>query len=1011
MILFKRRTGLMAIALLTVAVPSALGQVGVEAGPGAQGFGYVGSLPRACSDARRDFDPGLGLVLSVSVPDNPAGCPSEDRDSVLLRAFSAASLAETRITLTSAKTMSNLADIAVDGVRHRLFVAYGVTNATVSGGLYRLATYDLTRVAARPVQLDPLQDVELPTAAPAYTAAAPDDPTGPPPTLIPGSAATGSAFLQTNHIQYDAPSNTLEVLAFSGGLSDIGGTSSHGPFSTNVYVLQLDGTAFQLQWAYRLPGCIDPLPLQTPANSTGPLIRFHGAAGDVVVAGCATLRAGAPKVPGSNVPFVSQLSGGSMETYLIPLKGNAPDGFDGTTSQGRGEAHIGRSHVLGGIAAPETGRVYFSAGPLPGNGAAAPGDTAVVFDVAHGVYVGAPAAGDALSAQTGVVLGDGGDRIYSVSPDGIVVISATATPPGQGTFHRFSICGVDDLLVTSRPRRLFVHCGDTNRVRVYQDDTPTLPTARATDPDGYTQQVPEQSGATISQYNGHAEATGTRARLIGGASGALDGVSFGGVGVAGGIASPGCQSIPAGSVGAVCPDDYSTHELDLAQISHGDLGNYQSTASASALSIDTNTAQDIQKTGSALPDTAVACSDPGSTAGANKAASDTAVTVTCNLDAHSTTVDSKAGPLVLSVPVIKALVDNLPPDVGQKVPALPDMPFTVGQSTAHTTSILDPTRGLVVTSQSAVHGLALGDTIRISSIEAQSQCISHGFHGTAACTFSRTLHGIYMPSSATTPAGPESCKEVVAPNVSDDTCATVLANLNSLVPGQLFFTMPNPDPRPAFEPGSPGGYQSVGQRELFRHLEDQTLNYDRSVEVPGLEVLYINDSINNPSRLDLQLASVESESHYGRTKLDLGSDPCSAAATSLTPTVTVAPPTQTVPVALAATGAGAHLVSARDVSSNSGCGGGTTDSGTRSPGTVGGFLPAPIPADRTPTPTPTILTVPGSVLERVWNGFNLLWRSPKDTMLAILLLAMLGGPVLLALRRRRLEDLAAGVGG
>ena len=246
--------------------------------------------------------------------------------------------------------------------------------------------------------------------------------------------------------------------------------------------------------------------------------------------------------------------------------------------------------------------------------------------------------------------------------------------------------------------------------------------------------------------------------------------------------------------------------------------------------------------------------------------------------------------------------------------------------------------------------------VKISNVRAEMTCRAHGRNGTALCTSTQALSGVSVGGTTVLPS---SCTQVTGPmGVTIDTCQQLLSALNSLRAGELIFSMPSPDLRSGYLGGSPGGYQAVGQRELYRHLEDQTLNYDGSLNVPGLEVLLINDSINTPSRVDAQFAAVEAEAYYGITASDTGAF---------------------VPA----------------VDGGGGC----------SPGSCGESVPAiyTVPSGGQPPVPPGLLAQLGQLAERVWSGLQLLLRSPKDAVLSGVLVSMLVAPLVLAVRRRRLE--------
>jgi hypothetical protein len=292
------------------------------------------------------------------------------------------------------------------------------------------------------------------------------------------------------------------------------------------------------------------------------------------------------------------------------------------------------------------------------------------------------------------------------------------------------------------------------------------------------------------------------------------------------------------------------------------------------------------------------------------------------------------------------------------------LPVVVGKSETSTRAAIDPVKGSVTDSVSIVRGLTIG-AVHIDSVSAHTTCRAHGRTGTASCDFSRVVAGVTLPGAPHTPA----CTQSFSATGRVDTCASLLGALNALYPPYLSFAMPWPDTRPDYAGGSPGGYQAVSQKDLYENLQDTFINYDASHEIPGLRVLYVNDNPRSPSRVDLQLANVQAESHYGITRLGAGSGAAFASP----------PPEGSSSLLTAPAGGEVGMPSIATSGANS--------KGTSIPaGSRGGGLP--------------------QVLERLFTGLKWLVRSPGAAMGVGVVLSMLFAPLLLAQRRRKLQLLA-----
>jgi len=281
--------------------------------------------------------------------------------------------------------------------------------------------------------------------------------------------------------------------------------------------------------------------------------------------------------------------------------------------------------------------------------------------------------------------------------------------------------------------------------------------------------------------------------------------------------------------------------------------------------------------------------------------------------------------------------------------------MNIGRSEVSARVWLD-SHGIASQVDSVVHGVTVG-VARIETVSVSVLCRARGLRGTASCDFFRQILGVSIDGVPTAPSG---CTDRVNGVRVDRGCGALQDALNAVYSPYLVFSMPLPDRRPGYVAGSLGGYQAVAQKELYEYLQDSLVSYDSSLQIPGLEMLYVNDSAQSPSRLDVQLADVQSEARLGlstQASCALGCDQRHdkppvlgdhKSATPISPTAALARP--------AVDGAPGDLAD-RDV----------------------------------------------AVLRRVLDGLRWLVRTPGEAALIALTLALLTSPLGLAARRRRLD--------
>lgn len=752
-----------------------------------------------------------------------------------------------RLLATTVVTGTVFRTIPIDPVHHLIFLA----SQGAAGGTNVITVYSL--LALMNGQSRVVRTISIPDDAVVADGSAASSPGSAPPVSGDDPSGTAGDFsLAPAGAAVDASTGRLYIAQYEDWGNTDSATSAHGPGNQDVYVVAIDIARAGIMWSMPLGKCA------SPGVSVGrfdePIVVARAGTSHVLAVGC--LAAKASPLPGTSSGTtgaagifgtgVSITGFGSTLTYRIPL---SPSGAVG----GAISYDLGRTNGLYGIADPDSGRLYWVTAPPFESGAASDaGPAAVLYDPIHNAYVEAPTVGSPAVISGGFAIGGGGGRLYSAGPSGFAVLDAKGEG-GQGSLYPGFACRADMVAVDGHLHRIFIlpeaSCttfdnrrSDPPYLLVYDDNIRNLGSAPSVDPDSYTRQIAEQRGLTVRSYGGHAEATGVRLRVIGGGSGLVRGLTFG-------SSHPLEQALQQHGVAP----DTSTREVELAQVHLADLDSYHAGAVADAALADDATSADIRTTGLTWPfDSSheTSCSAPGSERAASTTYSDDVASQT-DCDMRTTSASTAAG--ALGMILVGA---NQPP--GSSTVSL--LPLRVGTSEASSSVKLDPARGLIASSQSVVRSVVVGP-IEISRIRTTVVCSAHGRRGTADCSFEREVSGIMDSSGAL--ALPNACEDTVAGGRTSQGCAPLISVLNQIYPPYLHFSMSMPDQRRGYIAGSPGGYQSIGQREYYEHLQDSFIDYDNSQEIPGLEILYVNDSAQSPSRLDVQLASVESESRYG----------------------------------------------------------------------------------------------------------------------------------------------------
>ncbi|MHB8339898.1 MAG: hypothetical protein ACYDB7_01845 [Mycobacteriales bacterium] len=713
------------------------------------GLALVGQVPyNGCSTlsnaARAVIDPTDDTLVEVEVDFTPPGgasCFGMPGPGAWLVTWSAQTLkprATVRLGLPvgANEQSSSLVSIRLDPARHRLWT---LTSDNDVSTLAAFSLDGLRELADVGGTLRPLETIALPAVV---SPNGPDAVDSNDPAVTVGTVVSGFTPLD---LAVDPATDTLDVLQYTGGQSlGVPPTlSKHGPAAGEPYVFHVSAATHQTLWIAQLGNCVGA---QAGANPGYPqLMRLHTSSGDVLAGGCSFTngpyagRQGpqcAPSNVGGPATCVSVPgSGGSMLAWVLPLDhAGAP--------AGPVQYYLGRPGFRGALADPQTGRIFFETTPPPGgSGTAQAGSQAVVFDVAHRVYLGEsqlspPEGGIAYDAAYAVA----GGLLLGVGPGAVTIGEAGATPPGQPLALSGYQCATArvavPLLLDPASRHLFVvnTQGCTLEGGLFEDyfqvfsyPPPPPPAAPPPNPDSYTTQLGSASGPTFAQFTGHGEATAVRLRLQGGSSGLLRGATFGAydANLVDSLVNP---VLPAADQQYA---DYADHELDLGVVQSATLDNYEAAATAQAATVDAGWGGELSgsqsqgnKVGGGLYPQATCSGSAGQTQPAGATSGDPQASVTCTQNAQAVSASSHAGLLGLAVRVTQARAPQTPGA------ATTTLPLQLGSGNASTQVSVEPAAGLVAQTTASEDNV-LAARVHLGQVVAQLSCTAHGQRHTA----------------------------------------------------------------------------------------------------------------------------------------------------------------------------------------------------------------------------------------------------------------------------------------
>lgn len=463
-----------------------------------------------------------------------------------------------------------------------------------------------------------------------------------------------------------------------------------------------------------------------------------------------------------------------------------------------------------------------------------PGGAWWIFDGLHHAYVGGVSTGtQGAHNKTAAVGGDfAHGRIYLEIGIAFGLIAADITPtpidqghnypdfgpdPLPGTYHGTGYASeVPSIAVDSTHDRIFMLYTGEPTFAVLHDSVPHFDaTAQGSNPDTATINRAEAAGVTGRTFSAAAQAYGAIYRQVGGD-----------------------QNLAYNAVPISTSDEAQrgTRQLSLAWLDRFALSENSANAAAiSAIPDHDNTQHQLAQAQQNWPYDDAICSNYG---GKPTSTHTVGVTVTCDVAGGSAKSSIVGGASGASAP---------------NAPAGPDV-VSVSESDVTATAGVDKRLGLVTKVTATARGInLLAGAVQIGEATGTATARAHGRPGTAGTTFSRGFADVTIN-------GKSVC-------LSSCDVAAVAAQINSTFAGRLYVELPRPDA--LMRKGTPGGFQSAIQRDVFSQAQETSLNDQPSarLEVPALQVTIREDN-SVPSRTVVYLAGVEAESHYGIYLLD-----------------------------------------------------------------------------------------------------------------------------------------------
>ena len=423
-------------------------------------------------------------------------------------------------------------------------------------------------------------------------------------------------------------------------------------------------------------------------------------------------------------------------------------------------------------------------------------------------------------------------------------------------------------------------------IAVYRDTRPVPPPDAVDNPDDQTHDIPLTDDTPVT-FGSFASAYGAKAIVVGGLHSAP------GVGVAYGSgpaadANNGCDlaNFPFNTAGASTPlpcDGLVPNTSDgdrtftFGQVTHAEMSTSAASASATTMSVDDSSDADSKALTSYNPAVALwdrfiqpnTSQDPPSAPGGTPsppafsaqvapatcsdygggAATGTGSGATAGCDHGSQQADAAAASDALAGPGGAT---------AEKDPSTQASPLEVGYAGAATTVLHTADNQAVTEAKAVARNISLsipsGPTVTIGEVTTAAMSSTAGRPNTASSQFTRTVNNVVVRD----PSGQVVYSCGFAGADSQDCDPRQLTDaVSAQSPSPVLFLMPTPDPDAR---ATPGGAEAEIIKSKYQYWNDYFTNADKSVEIPGLQIVLIGDQ-DQPSRVVLSLAAVHVESH------------------------------------------------------------------------------------------------------------------------------------------------------
>jgi hypothetical protein len=691
---------------------------------------------------------------------------------------------------------------AVDGLRHRLFVAVPLRVAPVDDANVRSALGNSNRSVfdVNERLFFGIAVVDTLTLRVLGIRSIADVVPAPPHDTSFGNNAGLKALI------YDANTDKLylETEDATTRAENLGGPADHVVFVHQLDATRLLSTASSaVDWSYPVPACA--MALTGGGSVTSVLLRTHNP-------------------PALDLPCRHNAgeAGGIARVNL----GTGSSATDPSSFTGDFFAMPGALPGLV-IADPTTDRLFLRVD-------AATGETGVFgFDARSGTWLGVTVT---PVASWGLGVDPSRRRLYLLSAPNhagsshvdVVISASDATPTDQGILTRFSP-HADPVLGRTLvdPIRHRIYWSTFLDYMVIEDTLPPLRDAPLASPDANTVDAAEGAGKAVNFFGG-ARAYGSRIRWTGGTRAVQQNSNN----VVTNFSVPPLPRevnnlLPAG------PAD-GTRDLHFARVDNATLSNGEAGAGAWGAQYDEqSTAADFQSLDRVAPDAKAAawpyqrahCADFG---GGSPSSARTGASVTCSLAASSVSAASA---------------------FEQRGPAA----IVIGRSTSSITTRRDPIKGIDSEARAEASDVQIGDQVLIGRVTSIARTWAHGRPGTAGADYQRLIEDVKVRQ-------PDGSMQQVC--TSPCRPALVADAVNRAPASRVRVDFPAADA--ARVHGTAGGYEALVVRDFNEQINNRVVNDEPDIrlEVPAVEVTLMDDS-RVRSRVVVALAATSAESHYG----------------------------------------------------------------------------------------------------------------------------------------------------